>query len=139
MSETAQNDLDETARDSAPLPADKGIVAKLKSINKYRCAAGFGVISIALYAFLYFYNSDLTQIAQATHEGEKTWFFVPIVIALVFSQTHHGRGQNKCAARADKATDHAADKADHEQDHNIEHVQVDKINCIHLRFTPIED
>ena len=88
MSETAQNDLDGAISKGAPLATDKGIVAKLKSINKYRCAAGFGVISIALYAFLYFYNTDLTHIAQATHDGEKTWFFVPIVIALVFSLIH---------------------------------------------------
>lgn len=88
MQKTEQLHSEEAALEAEQLPTTKGFIAKLKSVNKYRCAAGFGVLSIALYAFLYFFNTDLTHIAQATHDGEKTWFFVPIVIALVFSIIH---------------------------------------------------
>lgn len=88
MRKIAKRHIEKAARNGEPLPTIKEAMTRIKSINKYRCAAGFGVISIALYAFLYFYNADLTAIAQNTHSGEKTWFFVPIVIALVFSVIH---------------------------------------------------
>jgi hypothetical protein len=88
MRNTAERYIEDAARQGEPLPTVKGIKAKLKSINKYRCAAGFGIISIALYSLLYVFNTDLTHIAQDTHQGHKTWFFVPIVIALTFSLIH---------------------------------------------------
>ncbi len=43
------------------------------------------VVSIVLYTLLYFYRSDLTHIAEDTNYGQKALFFVPIVIALLFS------------------------------------------------------
>ncbi|VAW90691.1 hypothetical protein MNBD_GAMMA21-1771 [hydrothermal vent metagenome] len=47
-----------------------------------------GLVSIALYTLLYFYSSDLTHIAEETNHGHKALFFVPIVIALLFSFVH---------------------------------------------------
>lgn len=77
--------IDEAAKPAEPLPKPSDILNWLK---KARYALLFGVLSVALYTFLYLYNIDLTHIAQATHEGDKTLFFVPIVIALVFSLVH---------------------------------------------------
>lgn len=55
---------------------------------KYRLAFAMGLMSIGLYSLLYLYNGSLTHIAQDTHAGHKTLFFVPIVVALVFSWVH---------------------------------------------------
>ena len=55
---------------------------------KHRLAFVMGMFSFAMYSLLYFYNTNLTHIAQQTHAGHKGLFFVPIVVALVFSWVH---------------------------------------------------
>lgn len=77
--------IEEAAKPAEPLPTTRDIINWFK---KSRCALLFGVLSVLLYTLLYLFNLDLTHIAQATHEGDKTFFFVPIVIALVFSLVH---------------------------------------------------
>jgi hypothetical protein len=51
-------------------------------------AVVLGALSGVMYASLYSYSPELTSMALATHAGDKTMFFVPIVIALVFSLVH---------------------------------------------------
>ncbi len=53
-----------------------------------RCAVIFGSLSITLYTLLYFFSQDLIQIAQSTQSGHKSLFFIPIIVALVFSVIH---------------------------------------------------
>ena len=77
--------IDEAAKPAEPLPTPRDIINWFK---KARCALIFGALSVALYSLLYVFNIDLIHIAQTTHEGNKTWFFLPIVIALVFSLVH---------------------------------------------------
>lgn len=77
--------IDEAAKPAEPLPTPRNIFNWFK---KARYALFFGMLSVVLYTLLYIFNFDLTQIAQVTHEGDKTLFFVPIVIALVFSLVH---------------------------------------------------
>ena len=81
----AEKYLQELEKPATPLPTLGDIVNWFK---KVRCTLIFGGLSVALYSLLYIFNVDLTQIAQATHEGHKTWFLVPIVVALVFSLVH---------------------------------------------------
>lgn len=85
MRRIAEKYIEDAARTGDPLPTWAGIVATIK---KYRAAAIFGVTSVALYSMLYFFSADLTQMAQSTHAGHKGFFFLPIVIALVFSLVH---------------------------------------------------
>ena len=58
------------------------------SWSKVGTALIYGAGSVGLYSLLYHYNAELIQMAQTTHHGEKAYFFVPIVIALVFSFIH---------------------------------------------------
>jgi len=85
MRKIAERYIEEAAREGDPLPTVKDIKA---SIKKYRPAISFGVVSVALYSLLYFFSTDLTHLAQDSHTGQKTWFFLPIVIALIFSVIH---------------------------------------------------
>jgi len=55
---------------------------------KHRFAFVLGVVSVAMYSLLYLFSVNLTDIAQQTHAGHKTLFFLPIVIALIFSGVH---------------------------------------------------
>lgn len=57
-------------------------------LTRFRCLSVFGVLSIGLYALLYFFSADLVQIAQETHSGNKSLFIVPVAIALIFSLAH---------------------------------------------------
>lgn len=47
-----------------------------------------GILSLVLYLLLYQYSTDLVRMATVTHQGQKAYFLVPIVIALVFSLVH---------------------------------------------------
>ena len=47
-----------------------------------------GIGSIALYFGLYLFNSDLIALAKQTYAGQKTLFFVPILLAFLFSFVH---------------------------------------------------
>jgi hypothetical protein len=48
----------------------------------------FGTISIVLYIALLTYSDLLVDLAYRTRSGDKTLFFVPIIIAFVFSFVH---------------------------------------------------
>lgn len=85
MRKTAERYIEEAARTGDPLPTRKDILA---AITKYRSPIIFGAVSVFLYSMLYLFSADLTQIAQSTHSGQKTMFFIPIVVALVFSFVH---------------------------------------------------
>lgn len=75
------------AAETTAIPASDS--RKLVSIVKRaRCALIFGAMSVVLYTLLYVFNIDLAEIAHSTHNGDKTLFFVPIVVALVFSFIH---------------------------------------------------
>lgn len=75
----------EELENPAPLPTLRDI---LNTLKRYIPAMVFGTLSVGLYGMLYLFNTDLTEIAQTTHAGKKSMFFVPIVIALVFSFIH---------------------------------------------------
>lgn len=77
--------IDDVAKPAEPLPTIRDIINWFK---KSRYVLLFGTLSGALYTLLYVFSIDLTHIAQATHQGDKTFFFLPIVIALVFSMVH---------------------------------------------------
>jgi predicted membrane-bound dolichyl-phosphate-mannose-protein mannosyltransferase len=51
-------------------------------------AVSYGAASAALYVLLYLYADETVALARRTHEGERIWFLVPIVIAFVFSYVH---------------------------------------------------
>ncbi|HLE67163.1 MAG TPA: hypothetical protein VI730_08435 [Burkholderiales bacterium] len=48
----------------------------------------WGVGSLALYVLLFLFSDETIELARRTREGEKIWFVVPIVIALLFSLVH---------------------------------------------------
>ena len=56
--------------------------------GRYGRLIGFGVLSISLYGLLYWLSTDIKSLAQATYAGHKQLFFIPIVVALVFSLIH---------------------------------------------------
>jgi len=47
-----------------------------------------GAISVSLYTLLYFFSADIVSVAQNTNSGQKSLFFIPIVIAMIFSLAH---------------------------------------------------
>lgn len=51
-------------------------------------AALLGTFSIALYALLYYFSEELVQMAEATRRGNKSFFPIPIALALLFSWVH---------------------------------------------------
>ncbi|MGD8577121.1 MAG: hypothetical protein PVG13_08525 [Thiohalophilus sp.] len=53
-----------------------------------RNAILFGIASLALYFLLFLFNDEIRQMAEATSRGDKSLFFIPIIIALVFSLVH---------------------------------------------------
>ena len=76
------NDLEKPA---AELPSLADIRA---FFVKHHFAFGLGLVSMCMYGLLYEFSANLTHIAQQTHAGHKGLFFVPIVIALLFSWVH---------------------------------------------------
>jgi hypothetical protein len=48
----------------------------------------WGAASAVLYALLFVYADDAIELARRTHEGEKRWFLVPILVAFLFSLVH---------------------------------------------------
>jgi len=48
----------------------------------------YGVLSAMLYYGLYHYGADIRHLAEETNQGSKTFFWVPIIIAFVFSAIH---------------------------------------------------
>ena len=55
---------------------------------KYTTLLLLGVISVLLYMGLYMYNAELVALAKSTMTGHKGLFFVPILVALIFSFVH---------------------------------------------------
>ncbi len=56
--------------------------------GRYGRTIGFGILSIALYGLLYWLSPDIKSLTQSTYAGHKQLFFIPIVIAFVFSLIH---------------------------------------------------
>lgn len=48
----------------------------------------FGALSALLYFLLYLYSDVLLDLAVTVREGEKLFFLVPIIVALIFSFVH---------------------------------------------------
>jgi len=55
---------------------------------KAKAAVAYGILSMALYFSLYTFNADILHFAELTNQGDKTFFWLPIVIAFVFSVVH---------------------------------------------------
>jgi hypothetical protein len=47
-----------------------------------------GLLSIVLYALLYYFSEELVQMAEATRRGNKSFFPAPIALPLLFSWVH---------------------------------------------------
>ncbi len=88
MHREAQKHIADAARTGDPLPTMSDIKIFISRVAEFRCALTFGAASIVLYVLLYMFSTDLTQLAQSTHAGHKGLFFVPILLALVFSLIH---------------------------------------------------
>jgi len=48
----------------------------------------YGIASLGLYFLLFLFNDEIRLMAEATSRGDKTLFFVPIIIAFIFSIVH---------------------------------------------------
>ncbi len=48
----------------------------------------YGTGSMTLYVLLFCYDSELCRLAEAVNGGDKTLFFVPLLIAFAFSLVH---------------------------------------------------
>ncbi|MDZ7663379.1 hypothetical protein [Thiohalophilus sp.] len=53
-----------------------------------RNAILYGIASIGLYFILFLFNNEIRQMAEAISRGDKTLFFIPIIIAFIFSIVH---------------------------------------------------
>ncbi|MDZ7802760.1 hypothetical protein [Thiohalophilus sp.] len=69
-------------------PADKPTPERRIISTTTHFAILYGVLSLELFRLLYVYNDEIRHMAEATSRGDKTLFFVPIIIALVFSLVH---------------------------------------------------
>ena len=85
MRTIANRYIDEIQRPPTPLPTIKEM---RQAVINARYVLFFFFFCIAMYSLLYFFSQDLIDIAQRAHQGHKTLFFIPIVVALVFSLVH---------------------------------------------------
>lgn len=53
-----------------------------------RNAILYGIASLGLYFLLFLFNDEIRSMAEATSRGDKLLFFVPIIIAFIFSIVH---------------------------------------------------
>ena len=53
-----------------------------------RSAILFGIASVGLYFLLFVFNDEIRLAAEATSRGDKSLFFIPIIIAFIFSIVH---------------------------------------------------
>jgi hypothetical protein len=56
--------------------------------KRVQAAVLFGLMSAALYALLYYFNTDIKHIGEGVNQGDKTLFLLPIVLAFIFSLVH---------------------------------------------------
>ena len=65
------------------------VVASVKKFHhKYSVLLILAALSIVLYAGLYYFSGDIVAMAKSTYTGSKGMFFVPILLALIFSIIH---------------------------------------------------
>lgn len=53
-----------------------------------RNAIIYGIASVGLYFILFLFNDELRGMAELISRGDKQLFFIPIIIAFVFSIVH---------------------------------------------------
>lgn len=63
------------------------IASTLYSRQVHRVAL-LGIASITLYILLYCFSDNLSRLATLSQQGDKTYCFLPIAIAFVFSLIH---------------------------------------------------
>lgn len=59
-----------------------------KTAKNYLAFLIMGAQSVSGYSLLYFLSTDMVAVAHDTNTGHKELFFMPIVIAMVFSLAH---------------------------------------------------
>lgn len=57
-------------------------------VLRMRMTFMLGGMSVFLYILLYMFSADLIRLAQYTHQGHHYYFYVPVLIAFVFSFVH---------------------------------------------------
>ncbi len=75
--------------ESTERPSKADVIKQAKDFHhKYSFFIVMGLLSITLYLGLYIFNADLIALTKNTYQGSKGLFFVPILLALVFSVVH---------------------------------------------------
>ncbi|TDY01744.1 hypothetical protein [Thiohalophilus thiocyanatoxydans] len=69
-------------------PADKPAPGRKMFSTATLFTILYGCLSLGLYILLFVFNDEIRHMAEATSRGDKTLFFIPIIIALVFSLVH---------------------------------------------------
>lgn len=69
-------------------PADNAAAAGQAKLKPFYYATLYGIASLGLYFLLFLFNDEIRQMAEATSRGDKSLFFVPIIIAFIFSIVH---------------------------------------------------
>lgn len=57
-------------------------------VARFGVAIALGVLSITIYVLLYKLSGNIKDLALEAYAGHKTWFFVPILLAFLFSVIH---------------------------------------------------
>lgn len=57
-------------------------------VKKFSILLLLGLVSATLYTLLYLYGDSLRHTAELTYQGDKQLFFIPIIIAFLFSFVH---------------------------------------------------
>lgn len=86
MKDIAHRYIEELEKTPAQLADENRQI--LLTMKKFSKSFLYGVMSVFLYSLLYKYSADLIQLAQDAHAGHRAYFFLPIIIALVFSVVH---------------------------------------------------
>jgi len=65
------------------------MIAKAKYFHKrYSVLLFLCALSVLLYTGLYIFNAEIIAMTKGIYQGSKGLFFVPILVALVFSVVH---------------------------------------------------
>ena len=62
--------------------------ALAQRVLRMRMTIMLGGMTTFLYTLLYIFSADLIRLAQYTHQGHHYYFYVPVLIAFVFSFVH---------------------------------------------------